>query len=186
MSGKEQSGLEGKTEHKLDIQSTEEAELLSVDEIKIEIPTVMITKSDAESLLSTLASSSADGTQVRIDLTSYPSMLDTTYMGSESYPKLRVGRQVVHAVGDGQWGIASSSVNGREWQLYIMSAADTITMMFSFPLPAVTSGNQKVSTTFAASIDPLEIYHGMISRQCPTHIELDGDHVVIIKPTPEQ
>ena len=138
----------------------------------------MITKSDAESLISILEAAPTS-TRARIDLTSFPSMLDSPYMGTYAYPKMRVDKQMVHVIGGGLWGVVLSSVNGMDWQLVIMSATDATSTMSINPWSALSKGKQPVSTSFAGSISALSVYEGAIARQCPKHIELEGDQVLI-------
>lgn len=151
-----------------------------VDDIQLNIPTVMITKSASESLLKSLDASPGGAIRVRIDLTSSSSMLDTVYMGRMAYPKLRVSQQVVHLVGRGQWAVVISATSHGEWQLYIMSAADAAASMSTTPWIAATPAKQLVSTSFAASMNSLEVYRGMISMKCPTNLDIDADQQPVI------
>jgi hypothetical protein len=151
------------------------------------IPTVMITKSDSESLIKLLSSLSEDdessngavNAKVRIDFTSFPSMLDGSFMGGLSYPQLRVGHNIVHVIGGETWGVVLNSMNGREWQLYIMSAIDVAASMCINPWDAVTPGGQRVSTSYTGAIKPLELYRNVLARSCPIHLNFDGDKVIV-------
>ena len=154
------------------------------DKVHLNIPTVMITKTASESLLRLIDASSEDVIRVRIDLTSSPSMTNTVYMGRETYPKLRVSQQVVHAIGDGLWAVVISATGNGEWQLYIMGAADAAMSMATTPWIVATPGKQLVSTSFAASMSALQVYGDMTLMKCPTRLHIDADQrPVITKPT---
>jgi hypothetical protein len=152
------------------------------------IPTVMITKSDADSLMSTLSAAS-EGTdptlilpvRTRISLATSPGMLDSVFMGGKMSPKLRVSPRIIHVLGGEIWGIVLDSLNGREWQLYIMAAADVAASIATIPWHAITTNQQSVSTSYTGTLKPLNLYYNMLARHCPTHLGLDGDQVVISK-----
>ena len=152
-------------------------------ESRLNIPTVMITKSAAESLLRSRDANSESIIRIRIDLTSSSSMINTAYMGRETFPKLRVSQQVVHAIGDGLWAVVISATGHGEWQLYIMSASDAAVSMATTPWVVATPGKKLVSTSFAASMSALQVYSDMISMKCPTRLHIDADQrPVITKP----
>ena len=105
-------------------------------------------------------------------------MLDGVFMGGLSYPKLRVGKNIVHVIGGDTWGVVLNSLNGREWQLYIMSAVDVAASMCINPWDAVTPGGQPVSISYTGAIKPLDLYRNVLSRSCPLHLNFDGDKVI--------
>jgi hypothetical protein len=106
-------------------------------------------------------------------------MLDGSFMGGLSYPQLRVGHNIVHVIGGETWGVVLNSMNGREWQLYIMSAIDVAASMCINPWDAVTTGGQRVSTSYTGAIKPLDLYRNVLARSCPTHLNFDGDKVIV-------
>jgi hypothetical protein len=152
------------------------------------IPTVMITKSDAHSLISALSAAS-EGTdpalilpvRTRISLATSPGMLDSSFMGGKISPKLRVSPRIIHVLGGEIWGIVLDSLKGREWQLYIMAAADVAASIATIPWLAITTSQQPVSTSYTGTLKPVNLYYNMLARHCPAHLGLDGDQVVISK-----
>ena len=185
MSGKKLVNSEG--EHKQPDGSISAEDTPSEEEdANTTIPTVMITKSDSESMIKLLSSLSenyessngAINAKVRIDFSAFPSMLDGVFMGGLSYPKLRVGKNIVHVIGGDTWGVVLNSMNGREWQLYIMSAGDVAASMCINPWDAVTPGGQPVTISYTGAIKPLDLYRNVLSRSCPAHLNYDGDQVI--------
>lgn len=149
------------------------------------IPTVMITKSDAEGIINVMDKNSEINqpnvlrpVKARIDLISTPSMLDSTFMGSSLYPKLRVGHLIVHVISSKTWGVVLNSANGQEWQLYIMSAADVEASMAATPWHGISQGHQPVSTYFTGAASALHLYRNAIAQKCPTHLDLDSGQVL--------
>lgn len=158
----------------------------SLEDPDLTIPTVMITKSDAEGMINVIEMNSKINApnvlrpiKARIDLISSPSMLDSTYMGSSLYPKLRVGHLIVHVISSETWGVVLNSSNGQEWQLYIMSAADVDASMAAAPWHGISQGHQPVSTYFTGAAGALNLYRNAIARQCPTHLDLDNGQVLV-------
>jgi hypothetical protein len=189
MSGKKRSGPKGA---ELLVENTPSSlEGLIMDHAsgsRATIPTVMITKSDADSLMNAL-SVAAEGTdptlilpvRTRISLATSPGMLDSTFMGGKTCPKLRVSPRIIHVLGGEIWGIVLDSLNGREWQLYIMAAADVAASIATIPWHAITTSQQPVSTSYTGTLKPLNLYNNMLARHCPAHLGLDGDQVIVSK-----
>lgn len=162
--------------------------ILDGHSMKATVPTVMITKSDADTMMSAL-SASMDGSdttlilpvKTRISLKTFPGMLDSSFMGGKISPKLRVGPRIIHVIGGEIWGIILDSLNGREWQLYIMAAADVAASIATIPYHAITKGQQPVSTSYTGAMKPLNLYHNILARHCPAYLGMEGDQVLISK-----
>lgn len=187
MSGKQQSKTEGTQRSSLARSSyPNDHSPNGLYHSDLTIPAVMITKSDAEGMMRVMEANSRINERstlhpinARIDLVSSLSMLDSTFMGSSLYPKLIVGHLVAHVICSEEWGVVLNSSNGQEWQLFIMSADDVEASMATSPWFAVTPGHLPVSTYFTGAASALNLYRGTITRQCPTHIDLDGGQVLI-------
>lgn len=190
MSGKKRSGERRAEQHAESppLSSTEGMITDNASNARATIPTVMVTKSDADSLMSALNSVSEGShptlilpVRTRISFATSPSMLDGSYMGGAMAPKLRVSPRIIHVLGGDVWGIVLDSVNGREWQLYILAAADVAASIATIPWHAMTSSHHPVSTSFTGTLKPLNLYYNMLARHCPSHLGLHGDQVIISK-----
>ena len=187
MSGRKRSKMVGNQvpSHEGSIHPNEHS-MNSLEYPDLTIPTVMITKSDAEGIINLMEKNSKinqpkvlQPIKARIDLISNPSMLDSVFMGSSLYPKLRVGHLTVHVISSETWGVVLNSANGQEWLLYIMSAADVEASMAATPWYGVSQGHQPLSTYFTGAADALQLYRNAFARQCPTHLDIDSGQVLV-------
>lgn len=100
----------------------------------ITIPSVMLSSSDASSLMDLARQLVTDGRKrekadgsfrvllpiIRMRLSSVPSVFDTEAMGSPEFPKLTVRPNIISIAGHGDWAamLISMTGSGKDWQLY--------------------------------------------------------------------
>ena len=141
------------------------------------MPTVMLVEKDGVELLDLLAAHAAahggEQPEVRIDIQSTPMVLDSRWMGSTTYPKVRMKSNIVHVASRKPWGAILSSATGHEWQLFIMSRRE-MPAVNVWPTTMLSMHEQQITSTAALSLNPLEIYRRTLSRQCPSFLQF-GD-----------
>jgi hypothetical protein len=152
-------------------------------EDNIKIPTVMITKSDRENLISTIEEiklKNKSKLKIKIELSSLPMVLDSEFLGNNMYPKLKMQKNIIHVVGRGKWGAILTLTTGSEYQLFIMSKKD----MNNAPFDAITSNNNPISINGLNSANPVESYNNYLTNKCSTDFSFDGS-IMKIKPYDE-
>jgi len=153
-----------------------------VDDDVVRIPTVMLTQTDSDELYALLRDRQARGgsTKVRVDVSATPMLLDSSLMGADDYPKLRMRRNLIHVLGQGQWGAVLNSNTGTEWQLFILAKSDMVSVHYS-PAKALSPNKQPISTTAALTINPVELYARLLSRKCPWYIAVDESNTIKLR-----
>lgn len=152
------------------------------EEQKITIPTVMLSKSDADKLEQLmLQNSSKEPLSVGIDVSVHHMLLNTEFMGNFDYPKMWMKTNIVYIIGAGKWGTFLTSNSGEDWQLYLMSKKD---MSAAAVIPAITvldEVDQPVSVTSNILTNPVELYAYTIGRKCPNVLRVGKDGSVRLK-----
>lgn len=146
----------------------------------VRIPTVMLSKSDADKL-EHLVQSSAEPVSVGVDVSVHHMLLNTEFMGNFDYPKMWMRTNIIYIIGSGKWGTFLTSTSGEDWQLYLMSKRD---MSASAVIPAITildEVDQPVSVTSNILTNPVELYAYTISRKCPNVLKVAKDGTVRLR-----
>ena len=144
------------------------------------IPTVMLTKVDADALvtLSIARKGRADSVlRVRVDVDSVPAALDMDALGFAERLRLRVRENMVYVCSRSGWGVALASTNGQEWQLFILSRGDAEALQL-VPHLAKTRAGHDVSFSHVVSASSgsvaLRRYWQMLAAQSPAHLSFDA------------
>lgn len=140
------------------------------------IPTVMLTKSDGNALLAEVhrrrrlspQSTTTQPVNIKITLTSLPMALDVPFLGANEFPKLRMRKNIIYAVGRGIWGAVLTSTTGLDWQLFIMAKHD---MDINFTPGSI---NKQTQTWWASfSTNPAEGYAMQLGEKCPKELAVE-------------
>lgn len=146
---------------------------------KTTIPAVMLSNPDGQYILEAIEylSNFEITPEIIIDLQSFPTIFDTPMMGyGFGHPSIRSSESVVHIIGQSVWSLILSKGNNNEWQLFIVP---TVELQDLVPWTIATSDTQDlpVSTNpaFTWNNNPAQLYHQLISEQCPVEIEWDQE-----------
>jgi hypothetical protein len=133
------------------------------------IPTVMLTKSDGNALLAEVQRRRRRlPVKIKITLTSLPMALDVPILGANEFPKLRMRKNIIYAVGRGIWGAVLTSTTGLDWQLFIMGKND---MDINFTPGSI---NKQTQTWWASfSTNPAESYAMQLGEKCPKELAVE-------------
>jgi hypothetical protein len=153
----------------------EEKQADRAEKIEVRIPTVMISMSDGAELSNTvkLLQKKKKQAQVRVDVSMLPMMLDSEYMGNLRYPKIRISTNMIHVMSRGNWGAMLTSVNGQEWQLFLLPKSDLVNEFQSIWSVGTTS-NTLVTSNSACTYDSLTYYRYSIARKCPSTVAVQS------------
>jgi mannosidase alpha-like ER degradation enhancer 2 len=139
------------------------------------VPTVMLSSKDGEDLLTTLRDAkmnyphllpgSAEA-RVTVEVATRDMLLDSSLLGAQEYPKLRMKKNLIHVIGRGRWGCVITSQNGGEWQLFIQRKEDMNTVQI-WPTIVPNAHGEYMTITPALGTNPVELYANMVARTCP-------------------
>ena len=170
------SGTSVQTSTKKKVLSTDSTILPTLDQkddkdgYDVKIPTIMITKQDGETLgkLMEEMKTKFAGSKVKaqIKVSSVPYIIDNDYMGYDSYPKIRMRKNIIHVSSRGIWGAVLASATGKEWQLYLMNRPD-ITNIQSTSWNLLDEKNKPIVVSSAFTYNSLEMYSYFTARKCP-------------------
>ena len=134
---------------------------------KTTIPSVMVTDKDGKFLIEAAQYLHSKGLESMavIEMLNIPAILDSPAMGFTGHPSIRAGEKLMHIVGSGSWGAVLSRNENNEWQLYIVPKADLQNVS---PWGISTSKNQHITSSNAFTFNPVNVYHQMISENCPS------------------
>lgn len=153
----------------------------------INIPAVMISKSDADRLLKSIKWMENIGIvpQYEIVVESTPMALDNAYMGFASYPKIHVQDNTiaVHSMRD--WGVVFSAAVGGQWHM-MMKKNEDLTVLTPWKVRALTPAqhgqdggstldNEISTASHYFTTNPVDIYRRILSRKCPSHVSVSRD-----------
>jgi len=132
------------------------------------ITTVMLSSKDGDEFLHTLRQakqSHADKVRVSVEISAKDMGLDSTLLGANEYPKLRVKKNLIHVVGRGRWGCILTSQNGGEWQLFIQRKEE-LNAVHVWPAVVINKAGELVTVTPNLSNNPVDLYATLLSRTC--------------------
>ena len=94
--------------------------------------------------------------------------LDVPILGANEFPKLRMRKNIIYAVGRGIWGAVLTSTTGLDWQLFIMAKHD---MDINFTPGTI---NKQTQTWWASfSTNPAEGYAMQLGEKCPKELAVE-------------
>lgn len=111
-----------------------------------------------------------------------PAVLDLESLGYTEYPKLRMRENMVHVSSRSGWGVALTSTNGQEWQLFLLGHRDAELLQL-VPHVARTARGHEVSffdVVGASGSVALSRYRQLLQAQCPADIGFDSTSGTLI------
>ena len=190
------STLKKKRKNKLMVGSPSPQQESSSSPPPVEIPAVMVTRSDGQRIRDAAAMGGA--AEVSIHVTNIHMLTNSgrllviyiyniycmyvcllsEFFGNLQYPKMWMKPNLVFVISRGTWGTFMTSSNGKEWQLYLMAKTDMESIHVA-PASEIRTlrmdGKKGEIKSCSSSVlsNPVELYSYFLSRRCPDIFSVD-------------
>lgn len=145
-------------------------------ENRVNIPVVMVSKKDGKEMLDILMKAQEYNLDPKLvmHVSSVPTILDNVMMGYSNYPKVRVGKSIMHVITSSQWAAVLSESTTGQWQMYLTNRDDIDNLETT---PWQVSGRNGKTTTTSLLLSPFQMYMQIASEQCPSFVRASAHDI---------